>query len=227
MLIFLGDSFTWGQGLQIPVWIKNGKTTEEITNLMPPHYPAELYDYEGDEYRKKHHFPNLVAKHFNKSYSTKWGNGGSNSQIQFLMEECGVLMDTSGIEAFIVQFTEVSRDYNLITSFYESEELEDDNYPSLYIKKMLNDFDNRFSCVHPNIKWFGFSWRDDIGKVLEKDYSENFIPIHYDDKIYNSFEPIRPKLDLAYRYNIPDGHFNSDGHRVIAKSIIKKITPYL
>ena len=47
MIIFLGDSFTWGQGLQIPVWLKQGKSVEEITNLMPPKHPAELYVVNG------------------------------------------------------------------------------------------------------------------------------------------------------------------------------------
>ena len=68
MILFLGDSFTWGQGLQIPYWIQQGKSIDECNRLMPPQYPAEIYDYHADEYRKKHHFPNLVAKHFNKSY---------------------------------------------------------------------------------------------------------------------------------------------------------------
>ena len=45
MIVFLGDSFTWGQGLQIPYWLEQGKSIDEISKLMPPHFPAEQYDY--------------------------------------------------------------------------------------------------------------------------------------------------------------------------------------
>jgi lysophospholipase L1-like esterase len=231
MIIFLGDSFTWGQGLQIPYWLKNGKTIEECQELMPPKYPAELYDFHADEYRKKHHFPNLVAKHFNKSYCTKWGNGGANSQIHFLMEESGRLMDTRGIDVFIIQFTEATRDKDLIDEFYKKQNylMNNDNFPNDYIQYMIKNFDERFKCIYPNKKWFGFSWHSDIGKLLETEYKENFIPIILNGKEYNNFEDIRThyRLDLASTTSVTDGHFNEDGHKVIADSIIKKITPYL
>ena len=32
MIVFLGDSFTWGQGLHIPYWLEQGKSVGEITN---------------------------------------------------------------------------------------------------------------------------------------------------------------------------------------------------
>ena len=58
MIIFLGDSFTWGQGLQIPYWIEQGKSIDEINDLMPPKVALEsVMDYEADEYRKTYHFP--------------------------------------------------------------------------------------------------------------------------------------------------------------------------
>ena len=256
MIVFLGDSFTWGQGLQIPYWLKQGKSVEEINKRVPPSHPAELYDYEGDEYRKKHHFPNLVAKHFNTSYCTKWGNGGSNSQIEFLMEEAGRLMDTDGIEAFVVQFTEVSRDGELIGKFYngpiqrpysknlESSDL-DDKFPKKYIEHFLENFNNRVKANYDNVKWFGFSWHSDIGEVLENQYPDNYIPINYKGLIHNNFQYLRmnySELVLAgmektfidkdnnkyqKRIGITDGHLNEKGHQVIADSIIKKINLYL
>jgi len=67
MILFLGDSFTWGQGLPIEKWLKEGKSLD-YCNRLPPKVPSELYNYEDDNYRKQNHFPNLVAKHFNKSF---------------------------------------------------------------------------------------------------------------------------------------------------------------
>ena len=113
MIVFLGDSFTWGQGLQIPYWLEQGKSVGEINKLMPPKFPSEQYDYEADELRKKQHFPNLVSKYFNKSYCTKWGNGGSNQDILEIIKNMGNQMDTSGIDYFVIQFTEFTRDSNL------------------------------------------------------------------------------------------------------------------
>ena len=247
MIIFLGDSFTRGQGLQIPVWLKQGKSVEEINNTMPPGHPSEMYDYYGDEYRKKHHFPNLVAKYFNTSYSTKWGNGGSNAQMHFLMEEAGQMMDTNGIEAFVVQFTEVSRDGKFIHKFYNNSGGvdEDKEFPKKYIEHFIENFNNRVKSNYDNVKWFGFSWHSDIGEVLESQYPDNYIPINYKGLTHNNFQYLRmnySELVLSgmeetfidenndkyqKRIGITDGHLSEKGHQVIADSIIKKINLYL
>lgn len=225
MIIFLGDSFTWGQGLQIPYWLQQGKSIEECNRLMPPKFPSETYDYHSDEYRKKHHFPNLVAKHFNKSYSTKWGNGGSNEDIKDIVPVIGHMMDTSAIDCFVIQFTELTRDKSL------SNVKPMDGRPPIdffegYINSMLQELDNRINGYYGK-PWFGFSWFDDIGSILEKKYPTNYIPIEYKDTIFNNFDELfinYSELTLAGEYKgIMDGHFNSLGHQVISNSIIKKL----
>ena len=218
MIVFLGDSFTWGQGLQIPYWLEQGKSVGEINKLMPPHFPAEQYDYHADELRKKQHFPNLVSKHFNKSYCTKWGNGGSNQDILEIIKSMGNQMDTSGIDYFVIQFTEFTRDSNLdnlspTTSFEQ------------YKEEIVKEIDKTIKNYY-NKPWFGLSWRYDFGNILELKYPKNHIPIEFKNKVYPHFESLlssKLNLCLADTTKVSDGHFNSDGHQVVADSIIKKI----
>jgi len=235
MILFLGDSFTWGQGLPIEKWLKEGKTVEECNRLMPPTHPSELYNYEDDNYRKQNHFPNLVAKHFNKSYTTKFGNGGTNKDIIDIIQNIGSHCDGNGVDFYVIQFTEISRDldlHDISGKLFEDTVLKKgvDEFFEDYIKEQIKIIDNNISKAY-NKKWFGFSWRDDFGKILEENFPKNYIPIDYNNKSYNNFEELRYKkreLILSNKHNgIIDDHLNSEGHQVIADSIIKKITPYL
>ena len=233
MILFLGDSFTWGQGLPIEKWLKEGKSLD-YCNRLPPEFPSELYNYEDDNYRKQNHFPNLVAKHFNKSYVTKFGNGGTNKDIIDILRNIGSHCDRNGVDFYVIQFTEVSRDPNLHdTSDNTFEDIVSkkgvDAFFEDYIKKQIKTIDNMMSKSY-NKKWFGFSWRDDFGKILEENFPKNYIPIDY-NKSYNNFEELKKEnrhLMLSGKYDgIDDHHLNSEGHQVIADSIIKKINLYL
>lgn len=228
MIVFLGDSFTWGQGLQIPYWIKNGKTIEECNRLMPPKFPSETYDYHADEYRKKHHFPNLVAKHFNKSYSTKWGNGGSNEDIVFHILNMGKMLDINGVDFIVIQFTEIGRDQELSKLLSEPllKEINKsaDEVIDEYIKEQIHFIDNfcRNTLKKP---WYAFSWRKEHGEILKKYYPNNFIPIIYGDNHFNNQEELM-QYPVTLGSTIPncqDAHLNEFGNEIIANSIISKI----
>lgn len=234
MILFLGDSFTWGQGLPIEKWIESGKSVDECNKLMPPKYPSELYNYEDDDYRKQKHFPNLVARHFNKSYRTKFGNGGTNQDIIDIIRNIGGHCDGRGVDFYVIQFTEVSRDpilHSEPVNIYKDTVLKNgiESFFEEYIEEQVKTIDQIIKNDY-NKKWFGFSWRSDFGKVLEEKYQKNYIPIEYNGDTNNNFEDIRNQhknLLLSNIKGIEDDHFNSKGHRVIADSIIKKITPYL
>lgn len=87
MIIFLGDSFTWGQGLYTKKWIQDGKSIEYCNNHLPPTFSHGNISHSDDEYRRKYHFPNLVAKHYDRSYYVKPKNGGTNRDISS-MSKC-------------------------------------------------------------------------------------------------------------------------------------------
>jgi len=83
MILFVGCSFTWGAGLQFEYLSKKrGWTSDEINAINPPKSHLEHLDYKCDEYRKKYHYPNLVAKKMNMAYGLgKLGNGSNNYEI--------------------------------------------------------------------------------------------------------------------------------------------------
>lgn len=239
MIVFLGDSFTWGQGLPIEKWIQTDNLSiEECNKFSPPEYSCESYNYEDDNYRKQNHFPNLVAKHFNKSYVTKFGNGGNNKNIVDILQNLDShFVDDRGIDVYVLQFTDFVRDpyfnfaQDIIHEQGDSYKFEN-NLNKLfedYIRTQLHLIDDLIQ--QRNSKWIGFSWREDFGKVLKQYYPNNYIPLIHNNKSYNNFGKLVDddlKLKLSGKWvGLEDGHLNSDGHRVIANCIINKINPYL
>ena len=83
MILFVGCSFTWGAGLQYEYLIEQENYSfEQIQKMIPPDYFLEHCSYKADKYRQEKHFPNIVAKYFDKAYClAKNGNGGSNEEM--------------------------------------------------------------------------------------------------------------------------------------------------
>jgi hypothetical protein len=78
-----------------------------------------------------------------------------------------------------------------------------------------------------DVPWIGVSWQPEIGNILKEKYSKNYIPINYDGIEYTNFSTRHiglSKLFLTNSYPINDEHFNLDGHKVIAESILNKIS---
>jgi lysophospholipase L1-like esterase len=251
MIVFLGDSFTWGQGLFYEKWASEGKDVKNWIDINGnvAKYPHENVDYESDKYRRENHFPAIVAKHFNKAYTTRWGNGGSNWDIINILNNIPSLAPQyrTTVDLFIIQFTDFTRtSHRLIkesdlineSAFERSKfPLETDYDDNTIINKLFhNELKLQIAMINDIIvnkigkKWIGISWFDDMGKVLEEEYLENHIPVHYNDKIYNSFEIVyedqeREKnlLFLSEKFNIKDNHFNLEGHQFVANNIIQKI----
>jgi lysophospholipase L1-like esterase len=249
MIVFLGDSFTWGQGLFFEKWASEGKDVKKWfdTNGDVDEYPHESIDYESDKYRKENHFPAIVAKHFNKTYTTRWGNGGSNWDIVNILNNVPSLAPQyrNTIDLFVIQFTDFTRtDHRLIKnsdlinelpferSKFPLESNYDDN--SIIDELLHNELKLEIEMVNDvivnkmNKKWIGISWLDDMGKILENDYPENHITVNYNGKIHNSFERVYQEknknlLFLTEKFNIRDDHFNLEGHQFVAKNIIQKI----
>tara|TARA_R100001015_G_C4631206_1_gene193536 strand:- start:2065 stop:2766 length:702 start_codon:yes stop_codon:yes gene_type:complete len=231
MILFLGCSFTWGAGLQFEYLFENGYSIDEIDKLMPPQTYLENLDYKADEYRKKHHFPNLVAKELNKPYTLgKIGNGGTNRNMTFVIDNISQLMQyydkqkIKPVEMVIVQFTEFMRD---VTDDWRLNQHEEDfeKNNNKEILKQIKEFDD--VCKNKGLKWFGLSWHNDVGKILKKYYSDNFIPILQNNNEYVCFDDInysnKNRLRLCDTLQIQDTHLSLEGHRLIANSILEKI----
>jgi hypothetical protein len=231
MILFVGCSFTWGSGLQYEYLEKKGWSIDKINddrNRIIKEDSIDPLDYNADEYRKQHSWPNLVAKKLNKPYrvGTTKSSTNLNQILKSIKHEKELCYSSSAnqIDTIVVQFTDWTRDD---TTFENSVNRTIEHHIKL-IADACDDIRNdkfikskSYKTSYPS--WVGLSWHKDIGKLLEKDYPENFIPLYYKKERYNNFESFRGSDGLILSR---DGHFNSKGCKVIADSIVKKLKQY-
>ena len=227
MILFLGDSFTWGQGLYIEKWISEGASISQINDATPVEYTAENLDYLDDVVRKKLHYPNIVSQYLNRPYATKWGNGGSNEDIIHILEHSvNASIQISGLELVVIQFTHVFRD-----ELFEKliEDIPYDDFLIIYVKLLMNKIRNAIDKVtNPNnreIPFLVMSWIDDVGVVLKNHYADQFIEFKYNNEEYLSIEKLalNKDLNLSKKFYVADAHLTKEGHEIIAKGVIDKI----
>ena len=231
MILFVGCSFTWGSGLQYEYLEEKGWSIDKINddrNRIIKEDSIDPLDYNADEYRKQHSWPNLVAKKLNKPYRVGTTKSSTNltqilNSIKHEKELC-YSSSSNQIDTIVVQFTDWTRD-DITFNNSVSQTIE---HHVKQIADACDDIRNDEFIKSKNYKtsypsWVGLSWQKDIGKVLEKDYPENFIPLHYKKERYNNFESFRDSGRLIIER---DGHFNSKGCKVIADSIVKKLKQY-
>jgi hypothetical protein len=76
-ILFIGDSFTWGQGLH---YYSNLNNIEYITNEMPT-FSIEHLTKGHIKFKNTLRFARLVANNFNTFEVTRFGNGGTEDQL--------------------------------------------------------------------------------------------------------------------------------------------------
>ena len=248
MILYVGCSYTWGSGLQYEYLLDKGWSVKELNKVLPVNYHLEHLSYEADEYRKQKNWPNLVSKELNKSFVIgTYTNGGSNLSTTLpVLNNTGRIARTNSIDLVVVQFTDWLRDMNdrEISSYpgnikdIVTEEFIETSILN-QIKQIVHVCNGIRESNDPNLRnhkypespypaWVGLSWQKDVGDVLKKHYPENFIPIYCDGKEYSSFAP---NVDEGLRLcdSIPglkDEHLNSEGCKLIADSIVRKLKSY-
>ena len=243
MILFLGDSFTWGQGLYFEKWRDSGidvmkwkKTKGHIDE-----FPHENLDYESDCFRKENHFPALVAKHFDRCYNVKWGNGGSNWDIVHQINSIPFLSPQfrNGLDLIVIQLTDWTRNDNRL--LYNSD-LYEQSVPNIdYLMKEKDWEDKLVDKMMKNealfqvqkmkelldeleLNWVVLSWRNDMGNMIKKHFPENYVPIYFNNHKYSAFEKCLEKgSGYTLEDEFDDGHLNTKGCQLVADSIIKKI----
>jgi len=74
-IAFIGDSFTWGEGLEfyqdLPKWIEQRTKYSDYPSYRP------LVDDNDNQFRESNRFAGLVCKHFNSTIGIDNRNGGS------------------------------------------------------------------------------------------------------------------------------------------------------
>jgi hypothetical protein len=249
MILFVGCSYTWGSGLQYEyLHNEKGWSVDEINKVLPNNYHLENLSYEADEYRKQNNWPNLVAKELNKAFVIgTYTNGGSQlNTIKQALEYTHRIARNNSIDTIVVQFTDWLRDVNDEKIAHYPGDKTDVTTQEFIDSTILNQIqqivqicDSFRGMYDPNLKdhkypenpypaWVGLSWQKDVGDMLKKHYPENFIPIYRDGKEYSSFAP---NIDRGLRLcdsipGVKDEHLNSQGNKMIANSILKKLKQY-
>lgn len=231
MIIFLGDSFTWGQGLEWEYMISNeGSSFDDCNKLMPPDFACERLPLHLQDYREKNRWPRLVSEHFNQQYDlSRCGNGGSNHDAHVFLQNIEHFIHLENLDLIVFQFTNSHR---FVPDNFEGT-LED-----LFTEDMIN-FENCINDIKlkvgteintkiPNIKFITLSWLPEIANIIEDRLgSEMVVKFKFDGQIYNSFEPFIDKIKLSNKHKgLIDHHFNLEGHEFIAKSVIEHIEKY-
>ena len=219
MILFLGDSFTWGQGLHYYYKIENDDWDwNDCKTFLKENNRFEWLGFEADEYRRQHSFPYLVSKELDEPMITpRFENGGDNYAIYQILDNLDLFVTNTNISKVIIQFSAPTRNLKL------------EENSNLSIEKMIiNQIDKiNFKCRQLNLKWYGISWFKEMGEILHQNYLENHIPVLYKGKEFESFDFLNnlelKDLTIQYTQNIDDGHFNKEGHRIIAQSILNKI----
>ena len=220
MFIFYGCSFTYGQGLQYYWLVENTHLTwSDMENFGGSKIQQELLPFGVEQYRIQHSYPHLVSKHFGVNYfNTSISNGGDNSGMYGKVKLIHNFVDSTNVDYHIFQFSNPARNTDDVTSVDNVDDL--CYYQVERISREVNHIGN-------HNKWLAFSWYDEIGEILKKEFPDNFIPIIYKDKEHLSFEHLtnhKGELTIHVQHlESEDRHFSDYGHKVIAESIIKKV----
>ncbi len=217
-ILFLGDSFTWGQGLYFYKWKEENKLlAKEVGGMFPSH--SDYIEEDDLEYKDKLSFTGLVSSHYNLEPIKRKTNGGSNTEIVLDMLPLLDLHNNS-IEKLVFQFTTISRyqfrDLNikdedsLIGSFNDLFENRKYNFFK-YIDNTLRYFSELYKFEYCYMDWLGDFYMFSPYKFVKYNKRD-----YYFDKFLDEY-----KIDLDINGNkIIDLHLNIDGQKIISSSII-------
>lgn len=221
-ILFLGDSFTWGQGLYFYKWKEDGrKISSDVGGMYPSH--SDLITNEDIVYKDKLSFTGLVGNHYNLEPIKRLTNGGSNTDI---------LLDTiplidrynNSIEKLVFQFTTLSRyqfrDLNITDvdalnpSFSSMFEQKSFNFFK-HIDGILKYYSNLYRFEYCYMDWLGDFYKFNPYKFIR--YSHNQTESYYFDTLLDEY-----KIDIDINsHKIIDLHLNKDAQDILSAGIIK------
>lgn len=126
LLITIGDSFTYGEGLQFHLWKTRYSNSYSNFHQKIQYEPCQTISSTFDEFnlfRKTHNYTGVLSKFLNIPYVTNSGNGGSNYSS---LDTLDIWIDYLKLEKSITptlcifQFTNVIRDIFHVQSVYRN-----------------------------------------------------------------------------------------------------------
>jgi hypothetical protein len=135
-IVFLGDSYTFGEGLELFIenekWIKRRELVSEWPELEP------IQDDDSVKFREKNRFANIVGDYFGYEVISDWRNGGNLGVNLDVLKKGEKEVGIENIKAIVVQFSIATR--NPI-------HLKNDCRCNLCIKYHANPIANFIECV--------------------------------------------------------------------------------
>lgn len=221
-ILFLGDSFTWGQGLYFYKWKEEGREMPvNVGGMFPSH--SDLIKDDDLEYKDRFSFTGLVSAYYNLTPIKRFENGGSNTEI--LLDALNLIdKHNNSIEKLVFQFTTISRyqfrDLNM-GNIDNCEGTFDDIFNErttnffYYVDGILKYFSNLY-----NFKYCYMDWLGDFYHILP----DKFVKYNIGDITYNYFGEFLNDYKIDININsipIIDLHLNKDGQTISATSIIE------
>jgi hypothetical protein len=223
-IIFLGDSYTWGQGLHY-----YGLFEETILPKMgDATFNSNALSDREIQFMSDNRYSNLVTKHFNTISIQRNENGGSHQQMfQFLNS-----LNLNLYDILVFQLTDVFRDkifyeYNgnayecslsihqnevppMYTTFIEylDEKFDGslDAFKHYYITKLITNIKDIFLQFEKQFKYkcYIHTWQPDVIDYIKTDkyLNKKFIQYEYNnvkyDSIYEMATVINPELIITH-----------------------------
>jgi hypothetical protein len=251
--LFIGDSFTWGQGLYFYSDLSNQK--------YPP--KGNYIDSEVNELHRKFkdskRFARLVASHFNTFEVVKDINGGSDSKSLEYIDNFFKKFSYNDVSVLIFQSTYFARspfkftfqdktysvdvdgypnfrigpDTEIFISWCKENQLSFEDYTYLHRKQIFDEIRDTFIALDNegiNVKFI--CWTNDYFNFIKEDafMGGRFIKINHKGEEYNSFfdlmffnKELSIMNDPYFDFSRGDGHLSLEAHKIVANSIINSI----
>lgn len=126
LLITIGDSFTYGEGLQFHLWKNKYSNSYSNFHQKLQYQPCQTISStfnEFDMFRKTYNYTGVLSKFLGIEYVSNYGNGGSNYSS---METLDMWIDYIKMEKVlrpilcVFQFTNIIRDINHVYTNYKT-----------------------------------------------------------------------------------------------------------
>jgi hypothetical protein len=220
-ILFIGDSFTWGQGLYFYKWIEDKRQLPSSVGGMYPSH-SHLVTPTDIKYKDELSFTGLVSKYYGLEPHKRLTNGGSNTEIILDMIP---MLDKLGndVEKVVFQFTSISRyqfrDLNM-GSIDNCEGTFDDIFKKRvsnlfnYVDNTLSYFSSLYNFKYCYLDWLGDFYNESPLKFVK--YNVNGSHYSYFNEFLNEY-----KIDLVVDGKpIIDLHLNNEGQKILTNSII-------
>jgi hypothetical protein len=250
-ILFLGDSFTWGQGLYLPSWVE--RKPEVLHQFLETHkgsaYEIAMqwveqephFDLEDAKIKEKLSFTGIVGHRLDRKVIKKANNGGSittnlvqlnNKVFPYYINDD---MEIGYIDLYdrflpkdciiVFQFSSVGReDFDNLTEEEMNMVFETSkSFKDIIYDRIKGLFDKVDSKLMEIEKKYGFKYYylDWLGDFYDFK-PEKFITIN-GHHYFNTMTATN-YIKVPYKDKfVCDGHINEYGNMIIAKNILKKI----